>query len=200
MRIPIISTMKSLRPVKRYFASATAARNASTIEAATATITMIRLFLTSSQKYGLLIASRKCDSVGCEREPRRREAVDLVVRLERRRDHPEDGEDEDHEDGAARRAFHAAAAGAGADAGAHAGRGAARPGGRGALCSLRRPPSAPSGGRRGCSSPRRSRASASRSRRRARSSSARSPRCRRRRPSGSSTRRRARRRSAGTAA
>ncbi len=58
IRIPIIRTMKSLRPLKRYLASATAARNASTIEAGTATITMMRLFLTSSQKYGLLIASR----------------------------------------------------------------------------------------------------------------------------------------------
>ena len=34
---------------------------------------------------------------GMEREPGRGEAVDLVVRLERRRDHPEDREDEDHE-------------------------------------------------------------------------------------------------------
>ena len=70
--IPITSTMKSLRPLKRYFASATAARNASTIEIATVTVTMIRLFLTSSQKYGLWIASRKCWSVGWQREPGRR--------------------------------------------------------------------------------------------------------------------------------
>ena len=58
--IPIISTMKIFRPVKRNFASATAARNASTIESATVTLTMIRLFLTPSQKNGRLIASRKC--------------------------------------------------------------------------------------------------------------------------------------------
>ena len=57
--MPIISTMKSLRPVKRYFASATAARNASTIEIATATRTMIRLFFTESQKNGRWIASRE---------------------------------------------------------------------------------------------------------------------------------------------
>ena len=63
--MPIIRTMKSLRPVKRYFASATAARNASTIEIATASSTMITLFFTASQKNGLWIASRKCWSVGC---------------------------------------------------------------------------------------------------------------------------------------
>ncbi len=33
-----------------------------------------------------------------EREPRRRGAVDLVVRLEGRREHPEDGEDHHRED------------------------------------------------------------------------------------------------------
>ena len=65
IRMPIIRTMKSLRPVKRYFASATAARNASTIEATTVTTTMMRLFLTSSQKYGRAIASVKWTSVGC---------------------------------------------------------------------------------------------------------------------------------------
>ena len=63
--IPITSTTKSLRPLKRYRASATAARNASTIEIATVTRTTIRLFFTSSQKNGLSIASRKCCSVGC---------------------------------------------------------------------------------------------------------------------------------------
>ena len=64
MRIPIIATMKSLRPVNRYFASATAARNAITIEARTATTTTMTLFLTVSQKYGRAIASRKWSKVG----------------------------------------------------------------------------------------------------------------------------------------
>ena len=50
--------------MKRYFASATAARNAITIEATTATTTTIRLFFTVSQKYGRAIASRKWSSVG----------------------------------------------------------------------------------------------------------------------------------------
>ena len=63
--MPIIRTMKTLRPVKRNFASATAARKASTIESATVTLTMIRLFSTSFQKNGRSIASRKCSSVGC---------------------------------------------------------------------------------------------------------------------------------------
>ncbi len=45
-------TTKSLLPVKRYFASATAARKATTIESATTAPTTIRLFLTVSQKYG----------------------------------------------------------------------------------------------------------------------------------------------------
>jgi len=64
MRIPIIATMKTFRPVKRYFASATAARNATTIAASTATTTTITLFLTVSQKYGRAIASRKWSRVG----------------------------------------------------------------------------------------------------------------------------------------
>ena len=59
MRIPIIRTMKIFRPVKRNFASATAARKASTIAAATVTETMMRLFLTLDQKYGRFNASRK---------------------------------------------------------------------------------------------------------------------------------------------
>ena len=58
------STTKSLLPVKRYFASATAARKATTIESATTAPTTIRLFFTVSQKYGRAIASRKCCSVG----------------------------------------------------------------------------------------------------------------------------------------
>ena len=62
--IPIIRTMKSFRPVNRYFASATAARNASTIEMATATTTMMMVFFTTSQKNALWIASLKCPSVG----------------------------------------------------------------------------------------------------------------------------------------
>ena len=45
-----MSTMKSLRPVKRYFASATAATNASTMDAITVTPTTTRLFFTISQK------------------------------------------------------------------------------------------------------------------------------------------------------
>ncbi len=53
-----------MRPVKRNFARATAARNASAIESATATQTTIMLFFTPSQKYGRSIASRKCLSVG----------------------------------------------------------------------------------------------------------------------------------------
>src|ERR687887_1343775 len=65
MSTPIIRTMKSFRPVKRYFASATAATNDTTIEIATAATTMIRLFLTSSQKNGRWIASRKWRIVGC---------------------------------------------------------------------------------------------------------------------------------------
>ena len=60
----MISTMKMPRPENRYFASATAARNASAIEIATVTSTTIRLFLTSAQKNGLWIAAPKCDSVG----------------------------------------------------------------------------------------------------------------------------------------
>ena len=54
-----------MRPVKRYFSSATAARNASTMATATATSTTIRVFFTSVQKYGLWIAFAKCRSVGC---------------------------------------------------------------------------------------------------------------------------------------
>jgi hypothetical protein len=50
--------------VNRYFARATAARNATTIESATTAPTTIRLFFTVSQKYGRAIASRKCWSVG----------------------------------------------------------------------------------------------------------------------------------------
>jgi hypothetical protein len=64
MRIPITSTTNSLLPVKRYFASATAARNATTIERATTAPTTIRLFFTTSQKYGRAMASRKCCNVG----------------------------------------------------------------------------------------------------------------------------------------
>ena len=50
--IPITRTMNTLSPLKRYFASATAARNASTIAIATVTSTTMTLFFTSSQKYG----------------------------------------------------------------------------------------------------------------------------------------------------
>ena len=65
--MPITSTTKSLLPVKRYFASATAARNATTIESTTTAPTTMRLFFTVSQKYGRAIASRKCCSVGSPR-------------------------------------------------------------------------------------------------------------------------------------
>src|SRR5882762_5948423 len=96
--MPIIRTMKSLRPVKRYFASAIAARNARAIEMATVVQTMIRLFFTSGQKNGVWIAARNWDR-RMQREPRRVGADDLVVRLERRRDHPEAGKHhEDEED------------------------------------------------------------------------------------------------------
>src|SRR5918992_2213112 len=67
MRIPIISAMKSFRPVNRYFASATAARNESTIASTTVIPTMMTLFLTASQKPGWSVestASRKWSSVG----------------------------------------------------------------------------------------------------------------------------------------
>src|SRR6188472_2695955 len=50
--------------VRWYFASATAARNATTIERATTAPTTIRLFFTTSQKYGRAMASRKCCNVG----------------------------------------------------------------------------------------------------------------------------------------
>ena len=57
--MPIIRTMKSLRPVKRYFASATAARKARVIAIATVMSTMMMLFFTSVQKNGVWIASPK---------------------------------------------------------------------------------------------------------------------------------------------
>ena len=60
---------------------------------------MIRLFLTSVQKYGRWIASVKCVERRVERDPRRRQADDLVVRLERGRDHPEHREHHHDEDG-----------------------------------------------------------------------------------------------------
>ena len=85
--------------MKRYRASAIAARNAITIEIATVTETTIRLFNTSRQKKGRLSASRKCCSVGWSGNQVGVSAVDLVVRLERRRDHPEDREDHHDEHG-----------------------------------------------------------------------------------------------------
>ena len=98
IRIPIIRTMKSLRPVKRYFASATAARNASAIEAATATRTTIRLFWTMLPEVRPVHRVAEVLERRREREPGRLGAVDVVVRLERGRDHPVDGEDEDDEE------------------------------------------------------------------------------------------------------
>ena len=74
------STTKSLLPVKRYFASATAARNATTIESATTAPTTIRLFLTVSQKYGPRDRVAEVLQRRVVGEPRRREAVDLVSR------------------------------------------------------------------------------------------------------------------------
>ena len=62
--IMITSTMNALRPVKRYLASATAARNASATESATTTETTITLFFRSVQKSGDRIASVKWTSVG----------------------------------------------------------------------------------------------------------------------------------------
>ena len=62
---PISNTRNALRPVKRYFSSATAARNASTIAIPIATSTTITVFFTSTQKYGLCMARSKCPSVGC---------------------------------------------------------------------------------------------------------------------------------------
>src|SRR5918996_5374649 len=64
MRMPITSTTKSLLPVNRYLARATAARNATTIDRTTTAPTTMRLFFTVSQKYGRAIASRKCCKVG----------------------------------------------------------------------------------------------------------------------------------------
>src|SRR5579862_2706414 len=63
---PIIRTMKSLRPVNRYFASATAARKASAMAINTVTITTITLFFTSAQKNGRWIASVKWRIVGVD--------------------------------------------------------------------------------------------------------------------------------------
>ncbi len=54
-----------MRPEKRYFARATAAKNANTIDSATVTRTMMTLFFTSSQKYGWCVALPKCAVVGC---------------------------------------------------------------------------------------------------------------------------------------
>jgi hypothetical protein len=51
-------------PVKRYFASATAARKASATESTTTTVTTIALLRAFVQKFGDRIASVKCRSVG----------------------------------------------------------------------------------------------------------------------------------------
>ena len=75
--------MNTLRPVKRNFASATAARKASAIETATVMPTMITLFTTELQKYGRSIASRKCWSVGCTGNQLGVSLLMLVGRLER---------------------------------------------------------------------------------------------------------------------
>ena len=62
--MPIMRTMKSLRPVKRYFASASAAKNDSASAITTVATTTMTLFLTSVQNAGPWIASRKWFSVG----------------------------------------------------------------------------------------------------------------------------------------
>src|SRR5579862_4397371 len=61
---PITSTMNNLRPLKRYLASATAAKNESTSAITTVETTTMTLFFTSVQKYGRWIASLKWLSVG----------------------------------------------------------------------------------------------------------------------------------------
>ena len=123
------------------------------------------------------------------REPRRRQAVDLVVRLERRRDHPEDREDEHDEERDPDEVPGPPAEPRLAAAGAELRR----------RCSCVVLHAHHASARRARSARRPSAASGARSLRRGRSRSAHSPRCRCRRPSGSSSRRRGRRRSGGTA-
>ena len=55
--IPITSTMNTLRPLKRYFASASAAKNERASAIATTATTTMTLFFTSVQKYGRWIAA-----------------------------------------------------------------------------------------------------------------------------------------------
>src|SRR5438874_3866491 len=68
--------MKSLRPVKRYFAGATAARNARAIDTVTVTLTMISVFFTSVQKNGVCTALEKWEIVGC---PENQVGVKLLI-------------------------------------------------------------------------------------------------------------------------
>src|SRR5215203_3285448 len=63
---PMITTTNAARPRKRNFASASAARNASTIDIAVTATTTIRLFRTLDQKFGRFSAFAKFDSVAGE--------------------------------------------------------------------------------------------------------------------------------------
>ena len=99
IRIPIISTMKSLRPREPVLGERDRGEerehdrehdgDADDDQAVLDAVPEVR----SRDRVAEVVERR------VQREPRRLEAVDLVVGLERRRDHPEDGEDEDDEDG-----------------------------------------------------------------------------------------------------
>ena len=89
------ATTKSLLPVKRYFASATAARKAThhrqrhdRADDDQAVLDGVPEVRTRPSRRG------SAASVGCVENQVGVKRVDLVVRLERRRDHPEDGEDQ----------------------------------------------------------------------------------------------------------
>ena len=102
IRIPIISDDERFRPEKRYFASATAARNARPSRARRSCPTITRLFFTASQKPGCRVGRSRRGSAGAWARAENQvgvKTVDLDVRLECGRDHPEDREDDDHEDG-----------------------------------------------------------------------------------------------------
>ncbi len=93
----ITRTMKNARPLNRNLASAIAARNASTIDTSTTTVTTIRLFSTPLQKYGVWIASVKWTSVGWSGTQTGLYDVMSSPGLERGRDHPVDREGHDDE-------------------------------------------------------------------------------------------------------
>jgi hypothetical protein len=91
--MPIISTMKSFRPVKRDCGEERQHhrhrnRDEDDDDAVLHVHPEERLV-----NRGAEVGERRM-----RREPRRRAAVDLVGRLERRRDHPEDREDHDDEE------------------------------------------------------------------------------------------------------